>query len=172
MGYTTLLNIQRRSYRIYYLARDRLEKRLPGGVQYDNQNPMWKNIPNKSGTQSPRHRHEKWGKKRRTRIERKATSWYIVRLNADSEMVNENLTKRARKFLYVPTLLIGPHPNFKQVRNSDLSHGAHRDVDRRIKRRTFAILESHYYFLPLPLYFLLLRNSTKYKMYQTCTKQL
>jgi len=84
MGYTTLLNIQWRSYRIYYFARDQLEKTLlPGGIQYDR-SPA-KNIPNKFGTQSPRRWCEKWRKKRRTGDEREAASRYIVRSNVGSD---------------------------------------------------------------------------------------
>lgn len=61
----------------------------------------------------------------------------------------KRIERKERESFYVSTILIGPHPNFKQVRNSDPGRGAHRDVDRRIKWRTFAILESRYFLLSL-----------------------
>lgn len=164
-GCTTLLNIQWRSYRIYYSARDRLEKRYCPAA-FNMTRARCGKIFRTSSEFS--RRREKWRKKRHAEgDERKAASRYIGRVTWTTRWKREP-NEKGRESFYVPTLLIGPHPNFKQVRNSDPGRGAHRDVDRRIKWRTFAILESRYYFL-LSLCF---SYQYRVQVYQICTKQL
>lgn len=45
-----------------------------------------------------------------------------------------------RESFHVLALLIGLHPNFKQVWNSDPGRGAHYDADRRIKWREGSVV--------------------------------
>jgi len=98
-GYTMLLNIQWRSYRIYYHARDRFVKNVIARRRPIW--PAWKNIPNKFRTQLLRRRCKKRRKKRAIRkgIKGKPPADTSSGQVTWTKMEKENQTKRTRKFL-------------------------------------------------------------------------